>query len=289
MRRPAIALLLLFLAFSALAATDTQLFTDGRAAMRRGDNEQAAKLLEQAIALKPNVAEYHYFLGGAYGNQAQKAGMFGGIGLAKKAKAELERAVQLDPNYFDARFALIDFYMVAPGFVGGGEDKALAQAVEIRKLSALEGHRAYGRIYNRQKKTDLARKEYVDAVREQPASPKAHVYLGTFLVNQKDWSGALHEFEYALSLDPNFMLAYFRIGYHAATSASNYARGEEALRKYLSYTPADNEPSLASAWYYLGLIQEKTGRKADARQSFLNAQKLSPAWKDVAEALKRVS
>lgn len=288
--RPWIAALTVCLfAFSALAANDAQLFAEAKTAMRNGDNEQAARLLEQAIALNPNVADYHYHLGGAYGNQAQKSGMFGGIGLAKKSKAELERAVQLDPNHMEARFGLIDFYSIAPGIVGGSMEKAREQAAEIKKRDAIDGHRAYGRIYNREKKPDLARKEYVDAVREQPSSPKAHFYLGAFLVTQKDWPGALHEFDYALKLDPNYMPAYFRIGHLAAASESNYPRGEEALRKYLTYTPKENEPTIASTWYYLGKIQELQGKKAEAKQSYLNAQKLLPKSKEISEALKRVS
>ena len=257
--------------------------------MKRGDADQAAKLFEQAVAAKPNAAEYHYYLGTAYGAQAQKAGMFGGFSLAKKTKGEFERAIQLDPNYLEPRLALVDYYSIAPGIAGGSDEKALEQAGEIKKRNALEGHRAFGRIYNRQKKFDLARKEYVEAVREQPTSPKAHFYLGNFLVSQKDWTGSLHEYDYALKLDPNYMPPYFRIGHHAVQSESNYARGEESLRKYLGYTPAEDEPSLASAWYYLGMLQEKTGRKADAKQSYLNAQKLAPTSKDIAEALKRVS
>jgi len=289
MRLFATALLTTFLSVTASAATDAQLFADGKAAMRRGEHEKSAKLFEEAVKLKPNNAEYHYFLGAAYGNQAQKAGMFGGMSLAKKAKAEFERAVQLDPNDLGARFALIDFYTVAPGIVGGSMEKALEQAAEIRKRDAIDGHRAYGRVYTRQKKTDLARKEYVDAVRENPTSAKAHYFLGNFLVNEKDWTGSLHEYEYALKLDPAYMLPWFRIGYHAAKSESNYARGEEALRKYLGHTPGDEEPSLASAWYYLGMVQEKQGKKAEAKQSYANGLKLAPSSKEISEALKRVS
>lgn len=289
MRHITIALTALFVAVAAFSATDTQLITDGKAAMKRGDADAAAKLFEQAVAMKPNVAEYHFQLGTAYGAQAQKAGMFGGFSLAKKTKGEFERAVQLDPNHLQARLALVDFYSIAPGIAGGSDEKAIEQATEIKKHDALEGHRALGRVYVRQKKVDLARKEFVEAVREQPTSPKAHYYLGNFLVGQKDWSGSLHEYEYALKLDPNYMPAYFRIGHHAATSESNYAKGEEALRKYLGYTPAEDEPGLASAWYYLGMIQEKQGRKADAKQSYVNAQKLAPTSKEVSAALKRVS
>jgi len=37
------------------------------------------------------------------------------------------------------------------------------------------------------------------------------------------------------------------------------------------------------------MIQEKQGEKAEARQSYMNSQKLAPDSQDVIEALKRVS
>jgi Flp pilus assembly protein TadD len=52
-----------------------------------------------------------------------------------------------------------------------------------------------------------------------------------------------------------------------ALSASNFARGEEALKKYLKYQPKDNEPELANVHYDLGQIYENQGRKAEARQA----------------------
>jgi TolA-binding protein len=70
---------------------------------------------------------------------------------------------------------------------------------------------------------------------------------------------------------------------------SNFAQGEEALRKYLAYTPKSGEPSHARAHYWLGQIFEKQGKKAEAKASFATSLKLNPNQKDVAEALKRVS
>lgn len=289
MRKLCLVVLTLVLSSSLFAATDAELAAAGKVAFRNLDFEKSISLFEKAIAMKPTVAEYHYLLGGAYGRQAQKAGLFGAAGLAKKAKASLERAVQLDPNYLDARLALVDFYMVAPGIVGGSEEKAKEQANEIRKRDALEGHRAWAAIHARQKKPDLARKEFVDAVREQPNSGKAHYFLGRFLLEEKNFSGAWQELETAIKLEPSWMPSYLRIGQVAAHWGTHYARGEESLRKYLAYQPAENEPGHATAWYSLGLIQEKQGKKADARQSYLNAKKLAPAAKDITEALKRVS
>jgi TolA-binding protein len=85
------------------------------------------------------------------------------------------------------------------------------------------------------------------------------------------------------------MPAYFRLGQLAVLSNGNLAHGEELLRKYLTYTPKENEPSLARAHYWLGQIFEKQGKKAEAKASFTTSLKLNPNQKDVAEALKRVS
>jgi tetratricopeptide (TPR) repeat protein len=281
--------LLLWIAFCAHAATDADLTAAGRAALDRGDLDQAVAQLQKAIAFNPNNFDAHYSLGMAYGRSAQKAPIFSKLSLAKNAKDEFVRAVEINPNSVDARLRLIEFYVAAPAIVGGGEDKALEQAADLMKRDALDGHRAYARIYTIQKKYDLAVKEMVDAVRANPKSAKAHYFLGNALLNQKNWPASLHEYEMTLSLDAAYMPAYFRIAQHAAQSESNYARGEEAVRKYLAYKPADDEPGLGSAWYWLGMIQEKQGRNAEARQSYTNAQKLAPELKDAAEALKRVS
>lgn len=268
--------ILICVAHWALGAPEVDPLAAGRAALERGDLDQAVAQLERAVAAEPRSSDAHYFLGMAYGRQAQKKGLFGGMSLIGKVRDEFSRAVELDPNSIEPRLALIDFYVIAPRMVGGSADKALEQAAEVRRRNALDGHRAYARIYTLQKKPDLAVHEMVEAVRAEPRSAKAHYFLGNALLNKEDWKGSIHEYEMALSLDAAYMPAYFRIGQHAARSESNYARGEEALRKYLAYKPAADEPESARAWYWLGMIQEKEGKKADAQQSYSNARRLAP-------------
>ncbi len=265
------------------------LIEQGRSAMNRNDADTAAALLEKAIAQNPKSAEAHYLLGTAYGSQAQKASLFGQASLASKTREEFEQAVALDPNHLEARFGLIQFYTVAPGFMGGSYDKAFAQAAEIRKHDPLMAHRATAFIYSNQKKTDLAKKEYEDEVREYPRSARAHYDIGLFHVSQKNYTAALDDFDTALKADPAYMPAHFRIGQLSVLSTSNYPRGEESLRKYLQYTPKTEEPPLARAHYWLGQIFEKQGKKAEAKASFAASLKLNPSQKDVSEALKRVS
>ena len=278
-------------AASTLSAADVDPLAAGRAALERGDADQAAAQLEKAVAAKPASPEAHYWLGMAYGAQTQRAGLLSKMGLAKKAKAEFSKTVELDPNSIDARFRLLEFYVAAPGIAGGDEAKGLEQAAEIQKRDRLEGHRAYARVYTMQKKLDLAEKELAEAVREQPKSAKAHYFHGNTLLNQKDWKRSLEEYDQALALDAAYMPAHFRIAQLAAQSetSSYYPRGEESIRKYLAYKPTADEPGLARAWYWLGMIQEKQGKKADARQSYESSKKLDADSKDVAEALKRVS
>lgn len=280
------------LAVSAAASLFAQssLVDQGRAALTRNDSDAAVDLLEKAVAQSPNNAEAHYFLGAAYGDKAQKANMFSAASLAGKTKAEFEKAVALNPNYLDARFALLQFYAIAPGIVGGSFDKAAEQASEIKKRDPVWGHRASAFIYNAQKKPELAKKEYQDAVREQPNSAKAHTYFAQYLAGtEKNYPAAFEELETALKLDPAFMPARYQFGRTAGLSATNLPRGEEMLKGYLGYTPKEEEPSIAGAHYWLGMIYEKQGRKADAKRSYETALKLNPALKPASEALKRVS
>jgi len=267
----------------------TSLMDQGRAAMTRNDDDAAAALFEKAVAQNPKSAEAHYWLGTAYGSQAQKASIFGQASLASKLREEFEKAVELDPNHLDARFALLQFYTVAPGFMGGSYDKAFAQAAEIKKRDPLMGHRASAFIYSNQKKTDEAKKEYLDEVKEFPQSALAHVDLGVFYFASKNYQGAGEQYETALKLDPAYMPACFRAGQLVIFNNGNLAHGEELLRKYLTYTPKNDEPPLARAHYWLGRIFETQGKKAEAKASFATSLKLNPRQKDVAEALKRVS
>ena len=73
------------------------LYEQGRNALIRGEPEQAVKHFTDAIALRSNVARYHDQLANAYAQSAMSGGMFERMSIAKKAKEEWERAVQLVP------------------------------------------------------------------------------------------------------------------------------------------------------------------------------------------------
>ncbi|MDQ6893072.1 MAG: tetratricopeptide repeat protein [Acidobacteriota bacterium] len=262
----------------------------GRAAIGRGDSDAAIEILEKAVAQSPKSAEAHYYLGSAYGSKVQSSGMLAGAKYASRITEEFEKAVALDPRYVEAHFGLVQVYANAPGIMGGSYDKAFEHAKAIKAIDPIVGHRAYASIYSQQKKLDLAAKEYIDAIREEPGSPKAHAYFGQYHANvEKDFAAAFAELEAALKLDPSYMPAWYHLGRTASLANTNVARGEEALKKYVAYTPKENEPTLANAHYFLADIYEKQGRKSEAKQAYQAALKLNPTLTKAADALKRVS
>jgi tetratricopeptide (TPR) repeat protein len=253
------------------------------------EDDQASQLLERAAKLKPTRADIHYWLGTAYRTEMMHASFFRQPSLASKMREQFEEALRLDGNYHEARIALIDYFIFAPAIAGGSEEKALQQAAEVKKRDRFAGHRAYVRLYTRQKKVDLARKEYLDAVREDPNSPLARATLAGFYAGtDKNYAQAFVEADAALKLDPSYMPAWFRVGQAAALSGTNLPRGEEALKKYLTYRPAESEPGILSTYYYLGSIYEKAGKRVEARAAYATALRITPKWKQLQDAAERV-
>src|SRR5207248_2692695 len=187
----------LLVAFAFPLMAQTPLIEQGRALFEKRDYEHAAEVLEKAVAAAPKAAEGHYLLGAAYGQQAMTASLFSRASLASKSKEQMEEAIQLDPKHLDARMGLLQWYAMAPGIVGGSDAKAMEQAAEIKKRDAVRGAAAFAFLYNRDKKPELARKEYVDLVRQQPNSPLAHVALGVQYIIDKNYAAASTEVETA--------------------------------------------------------------------------------------------
>jgi tetratricopeptide (TPR) repeat protein len=107
-----------------------------RAYYAEDKTDEAISEAEKSVQMAPNNAEYHLWLGRAYGQKAEKVNVFKQAGLAGKVRGEFEKAVQLDPNNMDARSDLSEYYVDAPGMMGGGVDKAKAQADAIAQRSS---------------------------------------------------------------------------------------------------------------------------------------------------------
>src|SRR2546422_137549 len=116
-----------------------------------GDFKKASDFFEKAVAADPSNSEYEHWLGKAYGKRAETSSPFTAPGLASKARQHFEKAVLLNPRNQDAINDLFEYYLEAPGFLGGGLDKASKLAERIAQLDAAEGLWAEARIAERRK------------------------------------------------------------------------------------------------------------------------------------------
>lgn len=247
-------------AYEQLAVTDPQnvevQFQLGELALRRNDPAAAVVYLEQAALLDPKSARVQKRLGDARGTLAMNASVFSKVGHAKKTLVAYERAVALDPNYVAGRLALFEFYRQAPGIMGGGYDKALAQAQAVKALDPARGR----------------------------------VALATLYVGEKQYGAAFAEFQTVLNANPDDYTAHYQIGRLAALTGQFVERGLTSLRRCLELTPPTDEgaPTPASVHWRIGTLLEKKRDRAGARQAYETALRLDPEFASAAESLQKL-
>ncbi len=89
---------------------------------------------EAALGAESANSEYALWLGRAYGMKAEQTTLTA-FSWAKRARTMFAHAVELDGNNADAINDLAQFYVDAPGIVGGSLDKADALVPKMQPLS----------------------------------------------------------------------------------------------------------------------------------------------------------
>ncbi len=282
--RPAIAA-----AYAADPKSGAAAFWMGRLLAEEGKMGEAAEHIERAVEAEPNNALYYLWLGRAYGSQAQKANKLRQAGLARKTRSAWERAVQIDPNYLDARESLIDYYTQAPGFLGGGMDKAYREAEEIRKRDLVRGTTQYAELYMRDKKFAEAERVIAEGLKAKPDTQPLVYALGYLYQNTQQWDNAFEHFERRLKTHPDDAGALFQIGRTGAFSGQRLDRAEQALSAYLKLAPTGKDlPQPFAAHFRLGQVLERKGDKARAKAEYQTAVQLNPQFKPAQDALKKI-
>jgi tetratricopeptide (TPR) repeat protein len=248
----------------------------------------AAGHFERAVKSADDSPVAHFFLGRAYGAQAQRANLFKQASLAKKTKREFDRAAELDPNYLDAREGLAQYYSQAPGIAGGSKDKARAQMEEIRKRSPWRGGLLAAQLANREKNVDGALREWTQLTTLYPDSLVPWVNVAFAYAQQKRWDDAWATLDRLQKTVPGNMWVHYGVGRLAAESGQQLDRGEAALKRYLGYTPKPGEAPIANAHWRLGTIYEKRGQTDAARREYQTAVSLDPKLTGAKDALAKL-
>lgn len=266
---------------------DAQLWLT-RARLQAGKAESAVDSAEQAVKLAPNNTQAQFWLGNAYGNYIGEVGMLSKMSMAPKLRDAFQATIKLDPNNLDARESLIQFYLQAPSMVGGGKDKALIQVQEIAKRDPARGHLAQAQIYLAEKNNSAALKSYEAAYAAKPTDASIRLALGIAYQQSNQWNNAFRHFRTWTIQDNEAAAAWYQIGRTSVLSGLLLDEGIAALKKYLSMPHTVNEPQNKNAYYRLGQLYVKTGKKPEAKLAFQNALKLDPNYKEVKSELAKL-
>jgi tetratricopeptide (TPR) repeat protein len=252
------------------------------------DYDKAIREGERAVALEPNNADYHLWLGRAYGRKAEHASWFSAASLAGKMRDQFERAVQLNGQDVDARTDLAEFYVEAPGIMGGGKDKAIAQANSLEPLDRATAHWVRAKLAEKDKNYAAAEAEYKAAVADGNR-PDMWLSLASFYRRQDrlaDMDDAVNKAitaeKHPVSSSALFDAATLLIRAGRTFQAANF------LTKYLASKEKVEDAPAFQAHYMLGQIYEKQGDRAAAAREYSFALQMAKDYKDAREALNRV-
>lgn len=243
---------------------------------------------ERAAKAEPNEAIYHFWFGRATGEQASRANPLRQPGLARRTKGEFERAIALDSTYVQAREGMLRYYLAAPGFLGGSIENARLQAAEITKLNPYRGGIAHANVAFAAKDTAGLIRAHEALAGQFPDSATPYLTLLNIQLTRKQWALAWSAVDRLQRARPDLAVVQYAVGRAAAESGEQLDRGEASLREYLRHTPQPNEPSLAATHWRLGMIAEKRGNTAAARQEYQTAATMDPKLRQAKEALSRL-
>ena len=242
---------------------------------------------ERARDLDPQNSLYHLWLGRIYGEKADRAGFLSAAGLAKKVRGSFERAVELDPKNWQARADLGEFYLDAPGVVGGGKDKARDQANALIPLNPGKGYWLLGQIDEKNKKLEDAERQYRVAISVTHSGARAWAELAIFFRHTSrfdEMEKALLELEKAPVDDP---LALMDGASLMVRTGRDPTLGIRLLQRYFSIGTVEEGPAF-KAHEYWGQLLERQGDHRGAAQQYHAALALFRDFHRAQDDLKRV-
>jgi tetratricopeptide (TPR) repeat protein len=252
------------------------------------DWDRAESACKRAITLESNNSRFHLWMGRVYGEKAERANFLAAASLAGKTRDEFERAVALDPNDTDARRDLAEFYLNAPGIVGGGRDKAREQAKIIGKIGPEWEHWIYARMAEKNKDAATAEREYRQMIEAGKGDAEAWMNLGFFYRNRKRYS----EMEQAFMKMNQAPMPHREVLWEAANSLLHTGRAFpfaiELLRRYFAEGPVEEAPAFR-AHYLLGQLLEKQGDQTGAALEYRASLALARNFGRAQQALDRVA
>lgn len=227
----------------------------GRDYLMNGEFKKATDALEKAVAAEPNNSDYVLWLGRAYGRRAETSNPLSALGHATKARQYFERATQLNPRNIEALNDLLEYQMEAPGFMGGGLDKANSTIARISQVDPSEGHWAQSTLDEKRKEYGSAEDQLRRALELAPQQVGRLTDLARFLYKQGRYQEADQTFARAEQIAPNNVKLLYVRAESYVKSGRNLQVARDLLQRYLKATVSPEDPPKSDARKLLRQIE----------------------------------
>ncbi len=250
---------------------DSALFYKGVILFYQKKFEDAVTFFEKCVNANKKCAQYHLWLGKALGQSAKRGGIFAQIGSVGRIKGSFEKAIELDPKSFEARYMLVAFHLQAPGIAGGSQDVAVQQAVDYEKINEIDAKILWASIYAVKKENN----KFLDiffSMSPPKDSDVFELYRDTFLYNvyvligdylENGNSEKAKELSLrCIAMFPESSFGYWGYGRYL-TNSGNY---DEAVLNFEKAISLDSKS--AGNYYRIGIAYQLKGEKEKAISAF---------------------
>jgi tetratricopeptide (TPR) repeat protein len=246
------------------------------------NSDFAVEQLAKAIELDETNAEYHFQLAEAYLANFEYANLLQKPFIAPKVKTQLELAVQYDPSSARYREALIQYYVFAPGILGGSYEKAHKQADEIARGDSYLGMLAHAGIFSEEGEGERSLSLYKKAMRAQPKSWQAYHHLGMHYLSVQETDEAIAMFRKYVDVAPEQANGYNCLG-QGYQQKRMYAEAISAFQNAL-----EKDPSLTHLVFRIAQLYEFKGTKNLARDFYQRYLSMIPRGRAADDAREKV-
>lgn len=246
--------------------------------------DDAIVACESAVQTLTTSSDAQDWMGRVYGMKADRSGPLGGLRLAHKVKSSFEIAVELDPLNGEAVNDLSEYYVGAPGVVGGGLDKAAALADRVETPLPQQAHRIRALAAEKIRDYEAAEREFQAAV-AVANRPDALADLGAYFGRRKEDDKAVEALRRCLAADR----ARGPSSVDAASILMDIHRepqlAEQVLRQYLAGRAKSDAAPAVRAEVLLASLRSTAGDKAGAKIELDKALRLASNYAPAKHAM----
>jgi Flp pilus assembly protein TadD len=219
----------------------------GKSYFMLGEYKKASEAFERAVDAAPRNSTYYHWLGKALGRRAETSSPFTAPAYASRARSAFEKAVELDGRNIEAINDLFTYYMEAPGFLGGGLDKAAELAKRIRAIDPVEYHYAMAKLSDKRKDYGAAESHFRRAVELAPRQVGRIIDLAKYLSVRGKVQESDAFFTQAEKIAPNEPRLLFERANTYIQTKRNLPAAKVLLERYLKSPISVDDPPKAEA------------------------------------------